>query len=317
MQDGHVVAYASWQLKPHENNYPTHDLELAVVVHALKQWRHYLIGNRCELYSDHQSLKYLFTKPNLNLRQRRWLELIKDYDLGLNYQPGKANVVADVLSRKSYCNNLMIKQSQPSLHEEFARLNLEIVPRGFLSTLEVKSSIEDEIKLAQKNDFEVAEIKGNIASGVSKCFSIDNQGIVYFGNRLVVPKRTKLRDLILREAHESPLSIHPGGTKMYRDLRQRFWWSGMKKDIARFVAECDVHRCVKAEHQRPVGLLQPHKIPEWKWHEVGMDFITGLPKTQKGNDAIWVIVDYFSKVAHFLPVRESITANQLAYLYIS
>src|SRR3954464_7782367 len=182
MQDGHVVAYASRQLKPHENNYPTHDLELADVVHALKQWRHYLLGSRCELYSDHQSLKYLFTQPDLNLRQRRWLELIKDYDLGLNYQPGKANVVGDALSCKSYCNNLMIKHTQPSLHEEFARLNLEVVPRGFLSTLEVKSSIEDEIKLAQKYDSEIAEIKGNISSGVVKCFSVDKQGAVYFGN---------------------------------------------------------------------------------------------------------------------------------------
>ena len=90
MQDGHVVAYASRQLKPHELNYPTHDLELAVVVHALKKWRPYLLGSRCELYSDHQSLKYLFTQPDLNLRQTRWLELIKDYDVTLNYQPGKA-----------------------------------------------------------------------------------------------------------------------------------------------------------------------------------------------------------------------------------
>ena len=98
----------------------------------------------------------------------------------------------------------------------------------------------------------------------------------------------KIKDLILLEAHKSPLSIHPGGTKMYRDLRQRFWWSGMKPEIARFVAECDICRRVKAEHQRPAGLLQPLKIPEWKWDEIGMDFITGL---QAGNDAIWVIVD--------------------------
>jgi hypothetical protein len=108
MQDGKVVAYASRQLRPHELNYPTHDLELAAVVHALKIWRHFLIGNRCEVFSDHKSLKYLFTQPDLNLRQRRWLELIKDYDIGLNYTPGKANVVADALSRKAYCNNLAI-----------------------------------------------------------------------------------------------------------------------------------------------------------------------------------------------------------------
>ena len=92
MQEGHVVAYASRQLKPHEHNYPTHDLELAVMVHALKQWRLYLLGNHCEIFSDHQSLQYLFTQPDLTLRQRRWLELIKDYDVTLNYQPGKAKI---------------------------------------------------------------------------------------------------------------------------------------------------------------------------------------------------------------------------------
>src|ERR1041385_4848242 len=99
MQDRHVVAYASRQLHPHEEKYPTHDLELAAVVHALKTWRHYLLGNRCEIYSGPQSLKYIFTQPDLNLRQRRWIELIKDYDVGISYTPGKANVMADALSR--------------------------------------------------------------------------------------------------------------------------------------------------------------------------------------------------------------------------
>jgi hypothetical protein len=102
MQDGHMVAYASQQLRKHEAHYPTHDLELAVVVHALKIWRHYLMGKRCGLYTDHKSLKYIFTQSNLNLRQRRWLELIKDYDLRINYHPGKANVVADALSQRSH-----------------------------------------------------------------------------------------------------------------------------------------------------------------------------------------------------------------------
>ena len=108
MQDRHVVAYASRQLRPHEDDYPTHDLELAAVVHALKIWRHYLLGNHCEIYSDHQSLKYIFTQPDLNIRQKRWIELIKDYYLKISYTPGKANVMADALSRKSYCNNLVV-----------------------------------------------------------------------------------------------------------------------------------------------------------------------------------------------------------------
>ena len=107
MQEGRVVSYASRQLKPQELNYATHDLELAAVVHALKTWRHFLIGNHCEVYTDHKSLKYIFTRKELNLRQRRWLELIKDYDMKLHYHPGKANVVADALSRKSYVNTLI------------------------------------------------------------------------------------------------------------------------------------------------------------------------------------------------------------------
>src|SRR3954469_8635000 len=104
---------------------------------------------------------------------------------------------------------------------------------------------------------------------------------------------------------------------MYRDLRQRFWWTRMKREIARYVAECDVCHPIKAEHQRPAGTLQPLPIPEWKWDKVNMDFITGFPKTQKGNDAIFVVIDRISKVAHFLPIRESITASQLADLYVS
>ena len=132
MQDGKVVAYASRQLRPHEQNYPTHDLEFAAVVHALKIWRHYLIGNKCEIYTDHKSLKYIFTQPDLNLRQRRWLELVKDYNVKIHYHPGKANVVADALSRKSY------GPKDAHLQEEMTRLR----PRlgGLLERLQVKPS---------------------------------------------------------------------------------------------------------------------------------------------------------------------------------
>ncbi|WVZ93511.1 hypothetical protein U9M48_039483 [Paspalum notatum var. saurae] len=128
MQEGKVVAYGSRQLRKHEVNYPTHDLELAAVVYALKIWRHYLFGQRCEIYTDHKSLKYIFTQNELNMRQRRWLELIKDYDLEIHYHPGKANVVADALSRKSYANMALGFQMPLELCEEFESLNL-----GFLS----------------------------------------------------------------------------------------------------------------------------------------------------------------------------------------
>jgi hypothetical protein len=146
MQDGKVVAYASRQLKPHEQNFPTHDLEFAAVVHALKIWRHYLIGNNCEIYTDHKNLKYIFTQPDLNLRKIRWLELVKDYNLEIHYHPGKANVVADALSRKSY-EKAVPKIAQ--LQEEMARLNVHIAPQGYIHQLSVQPTLEEKIRKAQ------------------------------------------------------------------------------------------------------------------------------------------------------------------------
>jgi hypothetical protein len=143
MQDGHVVAYASRQLRKHEVNYPTHDLELPAIVHTLKSWWHYLMGKRCELYTDHKSLKYLFTQLNLNLRQRIWLELIKDYDLGINYHPGKVNVVADALSRRSHSNHLIVKSIPSELCDDFAKLKL--VANTEAIEMEVGSSLLQEI----------------------------------------------------------------------------------------------------------------------------------------------------------------------------
>ena len=126
---------------------------------------------------------------------------------------------------------------------------------------------------------------------------MDEQGVVWFVKHLCVPNKAELKDLILQEAHDTPYSIHPGGTKMCQDLRERFSWHGMKREIAFYVAKCDVCQRGKAEHQRPTGLLQPLEAPEWKWDKVGMDFITGLPRSSKGQNSIWVIVDHLTKVA--------------------
>ena len=221
MQEGQVVAYASRQLRPHEVNYPTHELELAVVVHALKIWLHYFIGNRCEIYTDHKSLKYIFSQSDLNLRQRRWLELIKDYDMGIHYHPGKANVVADALSRKPQCNCLSVKPRSEILCSEIHKLGLEMVPHGSLAALEVKPTLYDQIKEAQKDDKGMARIQAKMVEGKAQCFTQDSNGVLWFGKRLVVPNHRKLKQLILSEAHNSPFSIHLGSTKMYQDLKQK------------------------------------------------------------------------------------------------
>jgi hypothetical protein len=146
-------------LKIHEKNYPTHDLELVAVVHALKTWRHYLYGQKCDIYTDHKSLKYIFTRSELNMRQRRWLELIKDYELEIHYHPGKANVVADALSRKSQVNMLAAHQMSYQLAKEFDRLSL-----GFLNNtrgviIELEPTLEQDIRKGQKDDEKVNEIR--------------------------------------------------------------------------------------------------------------------------------------------------------------
>jgi ribonuclease HI len=237
MQGGKVASYASRQLKKHEGNYPTHDLELASVVHALKTWRHYLMGKRCEVFTDHKSLKYIFTQKDLNMRQRRWLELIKDYDMSLQYHPGKANVVADALSRKTYVNCMSSKELPKDLCEAFRDLSLEVVPEGFVASLVVQPTLMDKIRETQKGDKEIEEVrrvlKEALAEGRTTEFREDEQGIVWFGKRICVPEDPDLRKLIFQEAHETPYSIHPGNTKMYMDLKERFWWNGLKKFIWR------------------------------------------------------------------------------------
>ncbi|GJW21164.1 retrotransposon protein, putative, ty3-gypsy subclass [Tanacetum coccineum] len=129
------------------------------------------------------------------------------------------------------------------------------------------------------------------------------------------PAPPALREVLMTEAHSSPFSIHPGSTKMYHDLKQHFWWSGMKRDVATFVSKCLVCQQVKIEHQRASGLLQPLEIPVWKWDEISMDFVTGLPRTQRKHDAIWVVVDRLTKTAHFLPIRKDFSISRLAEMF--
>jgi hypothetical protein len=220
MKENRVIAYASRALRPHEKNYPTHHLELAAVVHALKLWRHYLMGNHCNIYTDHKSLKYIFTQSDLNMRQRRWLELIKDYDLAVHYHPGKANVVADALSRK-HCNYVTLELNNEALCEEMRKLSLEVVEHGKLHVVSIESPLHERIAIAQLSDEEIHKINQKLEEGDPKyeCFRKDDKGVVWFGQRLVVPRNQELRKEILDEAHLSKFTIHPGSTKMYRDLR--------------------------------------------------------------------------------------------------
>jgi hypothetical protein len=267
MQDNRVIAYASQALGTHEQNYPTHDLELAAIIHALKIWTHHLMGTKCNIYTDHKSLKYIFTQADPNMRQRHWLELIKDYDIEVYYHLGKANVVVDALSCKPHCSWLSVEAFSETLCWEMRKLNLEIIPQGSLNHIAVEATLMDSIIMAQQHDEGVKIIKQMLAQGEEKykCFRVDHKGILWFNERIVVPKDHQLRKQILDEAHLSKFSMHPGSTKMYQDLRQNFWWTRMKREIAKYVSECDICQRVKASHLKIAGVLQPLTIPSWKW----------------------------------------------------
>ncbi|GJV54416.1 hypothetical protein Tco_1450157 [Tanacetum coccineum] len=251
MQREKVIAYASRQLKPHEENYTTHDLELGAVVFALKIWRHYLYGTKCTVFTDHKSLQHILNKKELNMRQRRWLELLADYDCEIRYHPGK---------------------------EE--------------------------------------NIKAENLRGMDKAFEIRPDGTRCIKNRSWLPLFGNLRDLIMHESHKSRYSIHPGSDKMYQNLKKLYWWPNMKAIIAEYVSKCLTCSRVKAECQKPFGLLVQPEIPMWKWERITMDFITKLPKTSNGHDTIWVIVDRLTKSAHFIPTRETYSMETLTRLYI-
>ncbi|VVA39016.1 PREDICTED: retrotransposon, partial [Prunus dulcis] len=294
MQHGRVIAYASRHLKKHEMNYPVHDLELAAVVFALKIWRHYLYGTTCQIFTDHKSLKYLFTQKELNLRQRRWLELIKDYECTIEHHLGRANVVADAFSRKSSGLVAYLRGRYVPLMIELRKLRVELgvdEQGALLATLQVESADR------------------------THC-SVRNDGALMVGTRLYVPNDEALKREILEEAHSSAFAMHPGSTKMYHTLREHYWWPFMKKEIAEYVRKCLICQQVKAERQKPSGLLQPLPIPEWKWEHLTMDFVFKLPRTRNKHDGVWVIGDRLTKSAHFLPVRANYTLNKLAKLFI-
>ncbi|KAI3819778.1 hypothetical protein L1987_13628 [Smallanthus sonchifolius] len=289
MQRGKVIAYASRQLKIHEKNYTTHDIELGAVVFALKIWRHYLYGTKCVVFTDHESLQHIFNQKELNMRQRRWVELLNDYDCEIRYHPGKANVVADALSRK---NHVML---------HCARIQTYI---------QIRILEAQHVSVTEGNMYE------EMSCGVELLLESKPNGLLYYLNRIWVPDRDDLRTFLMNEAHKTRYSIHPGADKMYQDLRQQYWWPGMKKDIAHYVTKCLTCSKVKAEHQRPSGLLEQPEIPVWKWENLAMDFITKLPRTSSGYDSIWVIIDRLTKSAHFLPIREDYRVEKLARIYI-
>jgi Integrase zinc binding domain len=236
----------------------------------------------------------VFDQSELNMRQRRWMELLSDYDCEIRYHPGKANVVADALSRKERVKPRIARAMSIVVAPSIRDLILEAQAKAVLPENFIKEGL----------------------NGLEQHFDRKNDNGLYLVDRIWVPVLGGLRTLLLREAHNSGYSIHPGSDKMYFDLRDLYWWPGMKKDVAQYVSECVTCLQVKAEHKKPPGLLVQPEIPVKKWEHITMDFITKLPRTRRGNDMIWVIVDRLTKSAHFLPLSESDKFEAMAKIYL-
>nr|GFA06342.1 putative reverse transcriptase domain-containing protein [Tanacetum cinerariifolium] len=321
MQREKVISYASRQLKIHEKNYMTHDLELGAVVFALKIWRHYLYGTK--LFTDHKSLQHILDQKELNMRQRRWLELLSDYDCDIRYHPGKANVIPDALSRK----------------EREPPLRTVIMHESHKSKYSIHPG-SDKMYQDMKKLYWWPNMKADIATYVSKCLTCakgrtsKTVRIIGKANVVVDTLRRKEREPPLRDralvmtigldlprdpekVRTEKLEPHTDGTLCLNGRSGLPYYDDLRTaDTATYVSKCLTCVKVKTEHQKPSGLLVQPKIPEWKWDNITMDVITKLPKSSQGYGTIWVVVDRLTKSTIFMPIRETDPMDKLARIYL-
>ena len=284
MQEGKPIAYFSEKLKGAQLNYPTYDKELYALVRALETWQHYLWTKEFVIHTDHESLKYLKGQGKLSKRHIKWVEFIESFPYVIKYKKGKENIVADALSRR----------------------------HALITTLSSKLLGFESIKGMYANDSDFASVYMACEHAAFDKF-YRHEGYLFRENKLCIPK-CSMRELLVREAHGGGLMGHFGVHKTLEILREHFFWPGMRVDVGRICERCINCKQAKSKSQ-PHGLYKPLPIPSEPWVDISMDFVLGLPRTRKGRDSVFVVVDRFSKMAHFIPCHKSDDATHIADLF--
>jgi hypothetical protein len=341
-QFGRPIAFESRKLTPAERNWTTGDQELWAVIHALKTWRCYLEGVQFKVITDHNPNTHLQTQPNLSRRQARWAEYLQRFQFTWTYRPGRTNV-ADPLSRHPdfAINKLKLflattrsgnkPHTAKPVHIRKRRRNKPpLTAQMNMSVNATTADVSDPpaIPLDEQDSLHITD--GDISTLIQRSYDedswFDNQnnlesltkrhGMWYHGDRLVVPDAHNLRRRILYELHGAPYSGHGGMTKTYQALLKMFWWPNMKRQVAEYIRTCATCQRNKSTNQKPGGLLQSLPIPDNPWDSIGMDFITQLPRTRDGFDAILVFVDRLTKMCHLIKCRTDIDAEGTAQLFV-
>jgi transposase InsO family protein len=285
LQDGKPVAYFSEKLSGPVLNYSTYDKELYALVRTLETWQHYLWPKEFVIHSDHESLKHIRSQGKLNRRHAKWVEFIESFPYVIKHKKGKENIIADALSRRY----------------------------TLLTQLDCKIFGLDTIKTQYVNDADFKDVLLHCKDGKAWNKFIVNDGFVFRANKLCIPA-SSVRLLLLQEAHGGGLMGHFGAKKTEDVLAGHFFWPKMRRDVERFVARCTT--CQKAKSRlNPHGLYMPLPVPSAPWEDISMDFVLGLPRTRKGRDSVFVVVDRFSKMAHFIPCHKTDDATHVADLF--
>ena len=290
-------AFMSKKMIPAEKNYPVHEQELLAIICALKEWRHHLHGKKFRVITDHHSLRYLHTQPHLSARQSRWCEYLSQFDYVIEYMDGKQNVVADALSRRADHREAQVNST-----------TMRIVSSELLD--EIKECYDDDDLLGRDQSAE------DRAKAISKHKLKLEDGMWCRDDRYYVPSSSPIKTRLLAEAHDSILAGHVGSAKTIELVSRDYFWPRMYEEIKHYVSTCTKCQRNKASHEHPQGLLQPLAVPERRWQQVTMDFITQLPMTKSGHDAIVVFVDKLSKMVHIVPTTTTVDAPQVAKLFM-